>query len=171
MALGFLIIILTGSLLLMLPVSSVSRTVTPFPDTLFTSVSATCVTGLVVVDTGTHWSLFGQCVILCMIQIGGLGFMSFALMLAGTLRQSASPRVRNLTAQSLGMDSVDGMQKFVRRIFTGTAVIEGTGALLLTIRPSRYRMRTSRGNVNFPNVRDPFSPMIQFGFTLSVILE
>ena len=134
MALGFLIIILTGSLLLMLPVSSVSRTVTPFPDTLFTSVSATCVTGLVVVDTGTHWSLFGQCVILCMIQIGGLGFMSFALMLAGTLRQSASPRVRNLTAQSLGMDSVDGMQKFVRRIFIGTAVIEGTGALLLMIR-------------------------------------
>ena len=134
MALGFLLIILTGSLLLMLPASSIDRTVTPFPDTLFTSVSATCVTGLVVVDTGTHWSLFGQCVILCMIQIGGLGFMSFALMLAGTFRQKASPRVRNLTAQSLGMDSVDGMQKFVRRIFCGTAVIEGTGALLLMLR-------------------------------------
>lgn len=133
-SLGFLAIILCGSLLLMLPVSSNAGTVTPFPDTLFTSVSATCVTGLIVVDTGTHWSLFGQGVILCMIQLGGLGFMSFALLLLGAIGKRVTPRVRSLAAQSFGMESVDGTQKFVRRIFIGTAVMEGIGALLLMIR-------------------------------------
>lgn len=132
--LGFLTIILIGSLLLMLPVSSNAHTVTPFSDTLFTAVSATCVTGLVVVDTGVHWSLFGQTVILCMIQIGGLGFMSFALLLLGAFGKRVSPRVRSLAAQSVGNETVEGTQKFIKRIFIGTALIEGCGALLLMIR-------------------------------------
>ncbi|MCQ2432734.1 MAG: hypothetical protein MJ175_09050 [Clostridia bacterium] len=121
MAFGFLAIILTGALLLMLPAASKEHIVTPFPDTLFTAVSATCVTGLVVVDTGVHWSLFGQIVILVMIQIGGLGFMSFALLLTGVFSKNVSPRVRNLAAQSFGMDSARGIKPLVRRIFVGTA--------------------------------------------------
>jgi len=133
-ALGFLAIILCGAGLLMLPAASNAHTVTPFSDTLFTAVSATCVTGLTVVDTGTHWSLFGQTVILCMIQIGGLGFMSFALFLLGAFGKHVSPRLRNITAQSFGLESGEGIRRFVRRIFIGTAVIEGIGALLLMIR-------------------------------------
>ena len=124
-ALGFLAIILCGALLLMLPIASNARVVTPFSDTLFTAVSATCVTGLVVVDTGIHWSLFGQSVILCMIQIGGLGFMSFALILLGAFGKRVSPRVRNLTAQSFGLDTGADIRRLVRRVFVGTAVIEG----------------------------------------------
>ena len=133
-ALGFLAIILCGALLLMLPAASNERVVTPFSDTLFTAVSATCVTGLVVVDTGTHWSLLGQSVILCMIQIGGLGFMSFALFLLGAFGKRLSPRIRNITAQSFGLDTGADIRRLVRRIFIGTAVIEGIGALLLMIR-------------------------------------
>ena len=133
-ALGFLAIILCGALLLMLPAASNERIVTPFSDTLFTAVSATCVTGLVVVDTGTHWSLFGQSVILCMIQIGGLGFMSFALFLLGALGKRVSPRFRNMTAQSFGLDTGADIRRLVGRIFIGTAVIEGIGALLLMTR-------------------------------------
>ncbi|MCI9067618.1 MAG: Trk family potassium uptake protein, partial [Lachnospiraceae bacterium] len=82
--LGFTVVILTGSLLLMLPVSSRTGQVTPFSDALFTSVSAVCVTGLVVQDTATYWSIFGQSVILLLIQTGGLGVVtviaSFALL-------------------------------------------------------------------------------------------
>ncbi len=118
----------------MLPVASKNGDVTPFADTLFTAVSASCVTGLVVVDTGLHWTLFGQIVILCMIQLGGLGFMSFGLVLFGAFSKRVSPRVRNFAAQSFGMDSAQGIWKFVRRIFVGTAVIEGCGAFLLMIR-------------------------------------
>ena len=74
--LGFLAVILVGALLLLLPFSSRSRQVTPFDQCLFTSVSAVCVTGLTVVDTATHWSVFGQAVILLLIQIGGLGVIT-----------------------------------------------------------------------------------------------
>lgn len=76
-ALGFVILILTGTILLMLPISTVERTVTPAIDALFTATTSSCVTGLVTVVTGQHWSLFGQLVILMMIQLGGLGVVSF----------------------------------------------------------------------------------------------
>ncbi|MEL7570932.1 MAG: potassium transporter TrkG, partial [Eubacteriaceae bacterium] len=78
LALGFLIIIVTGAVLLCFPISSRTHTYTSFLDCLFTSTSAVCVTGLVILDTGTHWSAFGQIVIICLVQIGGIGFMSFA---------------------------------------------------------------------------------------------
>ncbi len=133
-SLGFLAIILCGSLLLMLPIATNDGSVTSFWDTLFTSVSATCVTGLIVVDTGIHWSLFGQIVILTMIQIGGLGFMSFALLLLGAIGQKVSPRVKNLAARSYGIDHMGQTKTVVRRVIIGTAVIEGVGALLLMIR-------------------------------------
>ena len=83
---GFISIILLGTLLLMCPISSKNHTVTPFLSSMFTSLSATCVTGLVVVDTFTHWSLFGQIVILCLIQIGGLGFITIGVAFSLILR-------------------------------------------------------------------------------------
>ena len=86
-AYGFMGIILIGSLLLMLPVSSKSGTATPFLECLFTATSASCVTGLIVYDTWTHWSVFGQLVILTMIQIGGLGFITIGVFLSIVLRR------------------------------------------------------------------------------------
>lgn len=133
-SLGFFAIILCGALLLMLPIATNDGSVTPFPDTLFTAVSATCVTGLIVVDTGIHWSLFGQTVILLMIQIGGLGFMSFALLLLGALGRQVSPRVKSLAAQAFGIESMSETKQIVRRVFIGTMLIEGIGAILLCLR-------------------------------------
>ncbi len=133
-SIGFLAIILTGALLLMLPIATNDGSVTSFADTLFTAVSATCVTGLIVVDTGIHWSLFGQTVILLMIQIGGLGFMSFALLLLGAMGRQVSPRVKSLAAQAFGIESMGETKLIVQRVFVGTMVIEGIGALLLMLR-------------------------------------
>ena len=82
LVLGFAIVIFTGAVLLTLPVSSANGTATGFIDALFTSTSAVCVTGLAVVDTGTHYSIFGQIVIMILIQIGGLGFMTTATLFA-----------------------------------------------------------------------------------------
>ncbi|MGN0689173.1 MAG: potassium transporter TrkG, partial [Oscillospiraceae bacterium] len=76
---GFMGLIIVGALLLMLPIASKDRTVTSFSDTLFTAVSATCVTGLVVRDTATHWSMFGQAIILFLIQIGGMGVITISM--------------------------------------------------------------------------------------------
>ena len=89
---GFLVLILLGALVLMLPACSRDGTATPFGDTLFTAVSASCVTGLVVRDTATHWSLLGQVVILILIQIGGLGIVSVAAFIA-TITSALSPGV------------------------------------------------------------------------------
>ena len=80
--LGFAGVIVLGALILMLPISSAQGVVTSFDKTLFTSVSAVCVTGLVVVDTGSYWSIFGQAIIIMLIQIGGLGVITFAASLA-----------------------------------------------------------------------------------------
>ncbi|MCP2240900.1 potassium transporter TrkG, partial [Thermoanaerobacterium thermosaccharolyticum] len=86
LALGFATVILVGTFVLMLPISSRNNNTTDFTTALFTATSATCVTGLVVVDTGTYWSRFGQTVIMLLIQIGGLGFMSFATLLFMIIR-------------------------------------------------------------------------------------
>ena len=95
-AFGFALVIFTGTVLLMLPISSKTGEVTNFLDSLFTSTSATCVTGLVVVDTFTHWSLFGQIVILCLIQIGGLGVVTITAMLYMFTRKRMSINMRAL---------------------------------------------------------------------------
>lgn len=125
---GFISLILVGALLLMLPIASENRAVTPFRSTMFTATSATCVTGLIAVDTGTHWSVFGEAVILLLIQIGGLGFMSMAVMMSMFIKRRITPRERLLVAQSLGLSGVGGTLKLVRRILIGTFSIEAIGA-------------------------------------------
>lgn len=132
--LGFLCVILIGASLLHLPIASRSGTPVPFADCAFTAVSATCVTGLVVTDTALTWSGFGQAVILVMIQIGGLGFMTLAVMLSNLMRRRVSARERVILANSYNLISFEGLLPFVRRIFGGTLLIELCGAVALSFR-------------------------------------
>ena len=134
MALGFLAIILLGTLLLMLPISSADGKLTSPLTALFTAVSATCVTGLVVVETGLYWSLFGKVVIITLIQIGGLGFMTMAVLLSIIVRRRLSPRDRVLVAASYGITDFGGINVLVKRILLGTLCIEGAGAVLLSLK-------------------------------------
>ncbi|MFJ5715268.1 TrkH family potassium uptake protein [Neobacillus sp. NPDC093127] len=134
LVLGFAAIILLGSLLLTLPASTVNGHGLSFLNALFTATSATCVTGLVVVDTGTTFTLFGQLVILFMIQIGGLGFMTFATLFAFLLGKRISLKERILLQESLNNLSMEGIVRLARRILIFTAVIEFAGAVILAIR-------------------------------------
>lgn len=134
MALGFLVIIAVGAILLMLPASSASGEFTHPLTACFTAVSATCVTGLVVVESGLYWSVFGKTVIILLIQIGGLGFMTMAVLLSVIIRRHLSPRDRMLVAASYGINDYGGINVLVKRILLGTLAIEGTGALLLSFR-------------------------------------
>lgn len=131
---GFLIVILIGTLLLMLPISSANGSASSFSDCLFTSVSATCVTGLTVVDTATHWSHFGQAVILAMIQVGGLGFMMITVLLSLLIKKNLTPRERMLIMRSYNIEQYDTTLQLVRRICIGTVGIELIGASIFAIR-------------------------------------
>lgn len=131
MALGFLIVILAGTFLLMLPISSKEGIVTNFLDCMFTSVSATCVTGLVVVDTYTHWSHFGQVVILILIQIGGLGFITISAMLYLFFKKKIGLNMRNLIQESTFSMQLGGIVKMVKKIIIRTIIFESVGAALL----------------------------------------
>lgn len=129
--LGFLVIILFGAFLLMLPLSSASGDVTPFLTALFTSTSAVCVTGLVVVDTGTFWSGFGKFVIISLIQTGGLGFMTITTFGAIVVGKKIGIKNRLLIQESLGQNKIQGIVNLTKKIFLGTITIEIIGALLL----------------------------------------
>lgn len=133
-ALSFLLVILSGSFLLCLPLSSSSGEWTGFVDAFFTATSATCVTGLVVFDTFSHWSVFGQLVILLMIQIGGIGLMTIIITLFIFLKKKISLHERLILMQSAGTVRISGMVKLVMRIIKGTLFCEGIGALFLAIR-------------------------------------
>lgn len=131
--LSFLLIILLGAALLCLPIASADGRGTNFLDCLFTSVSATCVTGLIVVDTCVHWSGFGQAVILFLIQIGGLGVMTCVATIALVFRRRITLGERRLLMQSAGSMQLGGMVRLIRNILAVTAAVEGLGAVLLFI--------------------------------------
>jgi len=133
-ALSFAVIILIGSVLLTLPVSSRDGKATPFINSLFTAVSSTCVTGLSVYDTYSHWSTFGQVVILLMIQIGGLGFMTIIAMLSLLMKKGISLRERKLLMQSAGSLEMNGINALLKHIFIGTFIFESIGTILLALR-------------------------------------
>lgn len=132
--LGFFLMIILGTFLLMLPVSSRDMQWTPFLDAAFTATSASCVTGLVVYDTFTHWSLFGQLVIITLIQIGGLGFVTIGLFFSIFMRRKIGLGARNLMQESISALRLSGMVRMSKRIVMGTFIIEGTGAVLLSLR-------------------------------------
>jgi len=129
--LSFLLIILTGTFFLMLPVSSRSGRFTDPVTALFTATSATCVTGLVVVDTGTYWSLFGQIVILLLIQLGGISYMTLLSFLALLLRRQVVLHERIILQETLNSWSIRGVMRLARVVLYTVVFFEGLGALLL----------------------------------------
>lgn len=134
LVLGFAIVILIGAFLLTLPIATENGGGLSFLDALFTATSATCVTGLVVVDTGNTFSTFGELVILFLIQIGGLGFMTFATFLFILLGKKVSLKERLLLKEAFNADSTAGMVKLVRRILLFTVIVESIGGIILSIR-------------------------------------
>ncbi|WP_339258945.1 TrkH family potassium uptake protein [Lysinibacillus sp. FSL K6-3209] len=134
LVLGFAIIIFIGACLLTLPIATEDGNGLPFLNALFTATSATCVTGLIVVDTGDTFTMFGEIVILALIQIGGLGFMTFATLLFLLLGKKISLKERLLLKEAFNNISMAGLVKLVKRILLFTALIELIGGLILSIR-------------------------------------
>lgn len=133
-AVAFALIILVGTLLLMLPLSSRSGQMCGLRPALFTATSATCVTGLVLFDTWTQWSGFGQIVILCLIELGGLGFMSAMSVFVFMLRRKVGLKQRLVMAQAMSMNDVHGIVRLQKLVLFGSLSLQGVGALILTLR-------------------------------------
>ncbi|OOB80075.1 MAG: Trk family potassium uptake protein [Epulopiscium sp. Nuni2H_MBin003] len=129
---GFLGLILVATILLMLPISTNNRVVTPLIDALFTATSAVCVTGLVVVNTLEYWSLFGKMVILLCIQIGGLGFMTLVSMIFVITGRRITLKNRLVMQEALNFNTTSGVVRFTKLIVNLTLLIEGVGALFLS---------------------------------------
>lgn len=127
--LAFLAIILAGSVLLSLPISSATGKAVAYIDALFTSTTATCVTGLVTLPTVTTWSVFGQVVILLLIQIGGLGVITIAAGIMVMLGKRIGIGNRILIQDSFNLNTMSGLVKFIKKVIIGTFVVEGIGAL------------------------------------------
>ena len=132
LALGFILVILVGALILTLPISTTSGESTNFLDALFTATSAVCVTGLVVVDTGTHWNMFGQTVIMILIEIGGLGFMSFTTLIAIILGKKITLRERLILQDAMNTFNIQGLVKMVKYVLVFTVSVQFFGALLFS---------------------------------------
>ncbi|MGL5716667.1 MAG: TrkH family potassium uptake protein [Paraclostridium sp.] len=132
MVVGFAVVILIGGMLLNLPIATQSGESIGFLDALFTSTSAVCVTGLVVVDTATYWSFFGQLVIIILIQIGGLGFMTVTTLFSLITKKRINLKERLLIQESLNQIDLSGLVKLTRYVLLMTFTIEGLGALTLS---------------------------------------
>ena len=128
--LSFLLAILAGSALLALPVSSADGIAVPYIDALFTATTSICVTGLVTVPTFSTWSLFGQIIILFLIQIGGLGVVTIMSGLMISLHRRIGIKDRMLIQDAFNLNTLSGMVKFIRKVIAGTFLVEGIGALL-----------------------------------------
>lgn len=128
--LGFFITIFAGSILLTLPIAAKSGQATSYIDALFTATTSVCVTGLVVETTMTHWSLFGQVVILLLVQIGGLGVVTITTGMFYVLGRRITLGNRMLIQESLGLNTLTGLVPLVKKIILGTAIVEGAGAVL-----------------------------------------
>ena len=128
--LSFIILILFGSILLSLPISSNNGIKVPFIDALFTATTSSCVTGLVTVPTYSTWSTFGKIVILILIQIGGLGLVSFLALLMILINKKFNLKDNQLVQDSFNLNTMSGLKQFIKHVFIGTVIIEGIGALI-----------------------------------------
>ena len=128
--LGFFFIVLTGSILLSLPISSADGKAVPYVDALFTATTATCVTGLVTVPTVSTWSVFGQAVILVLIQVGGLGVITIAAGIMVLIGKRIGVKNRILIQDSFNLNSLSGIVKFINKVIIGALVVEAIGALM-----------------------------------------
>ncbi|KAF0821917.1 TrkH family potassium uptake protein [Cytobacillus firmus] len=134
LSVGFLILIAIGTLLLMLPFSTSDRHHLSFIDALFEATSAVCVTGLVVVDTQTTFTVFGQVVLMALIQIGGLGFMTFGVLIAIMLGKTIGLKGRLMIQESLNQLTIEGMVRLVKFVVAFTLIVEAIGAIILAVR-------------------------------------
>ena len=139
-AIAFAVIVLVGALLLTLPIASRDGRSAGFLNALFTSTSATCVTGLVMYDTGSQWSAFGQVVIITLIELGGLGFMSAASVVVFLFRRKVGLRQRMLMAQALSVDDMNDVVKLQKWVIFGSLLIQFTGAAVLFLRFLHLRL-------------------------------
>lgn len=133
LVLGFSVIIFVGAFLLTLPNASMDGESVGFVNALFTATSAVCVTGLVVVDTATHWTAFGKVVILFLIQVGGLGFMTMTTLIALIIGKRISLKERLLMQEALNQFTISGVVRLTKYILIATIIIEGIGAALLAV--------------------------------------
>ncbi len=127
---SFLLLIMVGTLLLWLPISTAPGEHTDFLTAFFTSTTSVCVTGLVVVDTFVHWTLFGKIVILFLIQLGGLGIISVTSIIMVLAHKKFSLGMTVMLHDSFNLNSLSGLMKFLIRVFRGTLIVEGVGALM-----------------------------------------
>lgn len=165
---SFFALILTGAFLLMLPISSQQRTVTPFSDCLFTATSATCVTGLIVRDTATYWSLFGRGVIITLIQIGGMGVITIGLAIMRATGHRISHSQLSTMKESISAPQVGGILHLTAFILKGSLIVELTGALLLApVFISDFGVLTGIGYALFHSV----SAFCNAGFDLMGVRE
>lgn len=131
LAIGFALVIFTGGTLLSLPISSASGEFTPFLDSVFTATSAVCVTGLVTLDTGTHWNYFGKTVIVILIEIGGLGFMSISTLIALVIGKKITLKERLLIQEAYNAQNLQGIIRLVRYLMIFTIGVQLTAAMIL----------------------------------------
>lgn len=134
LSVGFILLILLGSLLLMLPFATREGETTTYINALLISTSATCVTGLTTYDINTHFTLFGQLVILVLIQVGGIGFMTIVSILFTLMKKSFGLHTKNILISTTGESSYLNLNKIMKRIILGTIIIESLGACVLSIR-------------------------------------
>ena len=133
LSLGFAIIILTGGFLLSLPISSQSGEFTSFLDAVFTATSATCVTGLTTLNTAQHWSIFGQIIIMLLIELGGLGFMMLPIIFYTLAKKKVNLSTRIVLKEALNLDDMSGVMKLTLYVLKFSIAIQTTGMVLLAI--------------------------------------
>ncbi|RDY26629.1 potassium transporter TrkG, partial [Lachnotalea glycerini] len=132
-ALGFFGVIMSGAVLLTLPISASPGNKTNFIDALFTATTSVCVTGLTTVSTANHWSIFGKVVILILIQLGGLGVVTCVTLFLVMANRRITLNERIIIRESYGLDTMEGMVKLIKRIVKGTLFVEAMGAILYSI--------------------------------------
>lgn len=167
-ALGYAIMIILGTLLLMLPFATAGSESASFTDAFFTATSASCVTGLVQVDTGTYWSFFGQLVIIILIQIGGLGFVTVATLFMMAMKKRIGIRSRELMIESINSSNIGGILRLTKKILLGTLIIEGIGAIILTV---RFAFDFPLGRAVWFGVFHSISAFCNAGFDLMGVIE
>ncbi|MBQ8208149.1 MAG: Trk family potassium uptake protein [Clostridia bacterium] len=162
-ALGYAIMILIGTLLLMMPFATADGEGAAFTDALFTVTSASCVTGLVPVDTGTYWSFAGQVIIIALIQIGGLGFITIATLFMMLMRRRIGLREKELMIESINSSNIGGILRLTKKIIIGTLIFEGAGAVILT---ARFAQDFSFGKALWFGIFHSISSFCNAGFDL-----
>ena len=167
-AVTFLILILTGAFLLTLPVATRDGQGCDFLRALFTATSATCVTGLTPFDTYTQWSGFGQGVLLCLIEVGGLGFMSMATLFVFLLRRRIGLKQRMVMAQALSLNDMEGVVRLQRTVIFGSLSVEALGAAILA---AYFTPRFGFGKALWLGVFHSVSAFCNAGFDVFGFLE